>query len=120
VSPSTLSTSLTCRRAGEFDIFTSDDSEGTTEFREVLFRLGGRGGVKPLATGSTGYSSRFHPRNSLILFIALLSIEGMNSMVYAIFHASFEIFRLVFVNFQLVVSQFKRLANAEQEEEEQS
>jgi hypothetical protein len=96
-----LSTSLTCRRAGEFDIFTSDDSEGATEFREVLFRLGGRGGVKPLATGSTGYSSRFHPRNSLILSIALLSIEGMNSMVYANFHAIFGNFSVSFRQFSV-------------------
>lgn len=55
--------------------FISEFSEGATELREGLFRLGGRVGVKPLATGSIVYSSRFQPRNSLILPIVLVEDE---------------------------------------------
>lgn len=72
--------SLTCIGvAGEITL-TTEFSDGATEFLEVLFRLGGRNGDS--STGAvtvTGYSSRFHPRNALILpIVVLLLIERVN------------------------------------------
>jgi hypothetical protein len=88
--------SLTCIRAGEVATFISEDSDGATELRDGLFRLGGRVGVKPLVSGSIVYSSRFQPRNSLIFPIVLSLIEGMISMVYANFMRQISIFSVSF------------------------
>lgn len=67
-------------RSADAIAFISEFADGTTEFLDNRFRRGGRDGVSPLGVDAlTGYSSRFHPKNSLILPIAFLLLnEGVN------------------------------------------
>lgn len=105
----------------------SEFSDGATELRDARFLRIGRVGVgSAVPFWLTVYSTRFNPKNSLILpNVVLLLIEGMNHDLWQQLHNSFG-FRLVYVSIKffsfvsvwlmLLVNLFQAISNVKQKE----